>query len=284
VWQSTRKYAKESSKVAGGPDVLFPEQQKPEVVPYSLSGHFGRLMDEIESAFKRRAPLFALPMYYPLAYSKDPAVDTQAQNRQQQVVALIRTIFLKRFESSIAAFTGSCLDLTTKVLDWLTMNSAGDEDAEERLQTWMDTHGALRQRVHDQFRPTREFVDVIDMSALTAEELDELELSLDPAEYRLHEMRNAAFDDLDQLRIFLELSLAAEGGDDKYDQLRTLIDAAPPAGTQPVFDPLFREQKVLIFTEFADTARYLHDRLIADGVADVDRLDGSRTADRVTMI
>ncbi|GAA1645845.1 helicase-related protein [Microbacterium flavum] len=284
VWQNTRKYAKESSKAAGGPDVLFPEQQRPEVVSYSLSGHYGRLMDEIESAFQRSAPLFALPMYYPLAFSRDPDVDTRAQNRQQQVVALIRTIFLKRFESSIAAFAGSCLDLTTKVLDWLSMNSAGDEAAEERLQTWMGTYGDLRKRVHDQFRPTREFADIVDVSDLTAEELDELELALDPAEYKLDEMRNSAFDDLDQLRIFLELSLVAEGGDDKYDHLRTLIDPAQPLGAEPVFDPLFREQKVLIFTEFADTARYLHERLVADGIADVDRLDGSRTADRVAMI
>lgn len=284
VWQNTRKYAKESSKAAGGPDVLFPDQQRPEVVPYSLSGHYGQLMDEIEAAFRRSEPLFALPMYYPLAFSKDPNVDTQAQNRQQQIVALIRTIFLKRFESSISAFAGSCLDLTTKVLNWLTMNSAGSEVAVERLQTWMETHGPLRQQVHDQFRPTKEFVEVIDMSDLTPEELDELELTLDPAAYRLDEMRNAAFDDLEQLRIFLSLSLAAEGGDDKYDQLRTLIDPAQPVGAQPVFDSLFRENTVLIFTEFADTARYLHDRLIADGVADVDRLDGSRTADRVAMI
>ena len=284
VWQNTRTYAKESSKAAGGPEVLFPEQQKPEVVPYSLSGHYGQLMDEIEAAFQRSAPLFALPMYYPLAFLKDPHVDSKAQNRQQQIVALIRTTFLKRFESSIAAFAGSCLDLTTKVLNWLTINSSGDADAEERLQAWTDTYGALRQRVHDQFRPTREFIEVIDTSDLTAEELDELELALDPDEYKLDEMRKAAFDDLDQLRIFLELSLAAEGGDDKYDHLRKLIDPALPSGDHPVFDSLFREQKVLIFTEFADTARYLHDRLVADGVADVDRLDGSRTADRVGMI
>jgi len=284
VWQNTRKYAKESSKAAGGPEVLFPDQQKPEVVPYSLSGHYGQLMDEIEAAFRRSAPLFALPMYYPLAFSKDPNIDAQAQNRQQQIVALIRTIFLKRFESSIAAFAGSCLDLTTKVLDWLTMNSAGDKEAAERLQNWMDSHGALRQRVHDQFRPTKDFIDVVDMTDLTAEELDELELTLNPREYKLDEMRDAAFDDLEQLRIFLALSLAAEGGDDKYDQLRTLIDPTQPVGTEPVFDSIFRQQKVLIFTEFADTARYLHDRLVADGVADVDRLDGSRTADRVAMI
>ena len=65
-------------------------------------------------------------MYYPLAFSTDKDIDTIAENRQRQVVALIRTIFLKRFESSLAAFAGSCLDLSAKVLHWLDVNTRLD--------------------------------------------------------------------------------------------------------------------------------------------------------------
>ena len=39
-----------------------------------------------------------------------------------------------------------------------------------------------------------------------------------------------------------------------------------------------------MFTEFSDTARYLYERLVDDGLTDVDWLDGSRTSDRVKMI
>lgn len=284
VWQNTRTYAKQSSKAAGGPDILFPEQQKPEVVPYSLSGQYGALMTEIETAFQRSAPLFALPMYYPLAFSKDPNVDTRLANRQQQVVALIRTIFLKRFESSIAAFAGSCLDLTRKILDWLSVSANGDAVETARIDAWRMANDALRTAVHDKFRPTLDEREVLDPTDLTPAELDEHDATLDPNEYHIAKFRDAAFDDLDQLRRFLVLVNAADGDDDKYDQLRTLLDGTIPAGDEPVFDPLFREQKVLVFTEFADTARYLHDRLVAEGLTDVDRLDGSRTADRVSMI
>jgi hypothetical protein len=49
-------------------------------------------------------------MYYPLAWYKGPdkSIDPFEQNRQKQVVGLIRTNFLKRFESSVAAFELSC--------------------------------------------------------------------------------------------------------------------------------------------------------------------------------
>ena len=69
-------------------------------------------------------------MYYPLAFSTNKDIDTVAENRQRQVVALIRTIFLKRFESSLAAFAGSCLDLSAKVLRWLDVNTKIDPDEE----------------------------------------------------------------------------------------------------------------------------------------------------------
>lgn len=51
-----------------------------------------------------------------------------------------------------------------------------------------------------------------------------------------------------------------------------------------VFDPNFANQKVIVFTEFADTARYLANNLERDGVANLDRIDGSRKADRYEMI
>ena len=62
-------------------------------------------------------------------------VDTIAENRQRQVVALIRTNFLKRFESSLAAFAGSCLDLSAKVLRWLDVNTKIDPDQESGSPT-----------------------------------------------------------------------------------------------------------------------------------------------------
>ena len=83
-------------------------------------------------------------------------------------------------------------------------------------------------------------------------------------------MFEAAFDDLDQLTQFMELILAGSGIDYKYECLRDLL--VEPSSTRKskldpkVFTKEFRTQKVIVFTEFADTARYLHERLVADGV------------------
>ena len=111
IHQNSRKYAVESSKMVGGAEVIFPETQVPRVVPYEFGTLYSPLFTELQNAFSRATPLFVLPMYYPLAFSTNKDIDTRAENRQRQVVALIRTIFLKRFESSLAAFAGSCLDL-----------------------------------------------------------------------------------------------------------------------------------------------------------------------------
>ena len=107
---------------------------------------------------------------------------------------------------------------------------------------------------------------------------------LNPEEFDLETMVEAAFDDLDQLKRFLEIIL--QGGveqDNKYSALKRLLtDRKAPMDEG--YGKEFVDQKVLVFTEFADTARYLHKRLVADGMADVDRLDGSRNNDRLKMI
>lgn len=288
IWQNSRKYAVESAKLAGADDVLFPTMDDPQVVDYQLLLQHDRLLLELEDAFAKHNPLFTLPMYYPLGYSLSGDVDTKAENRQRQVVGLIRTVFLKRFESSVAAFAGSCLDLTAKILVWLDANVAGDAAATARLEQWRQLNDGLLDRVHELYRPTLEMQALELSDDLTEEELDELEINLDPGEYDIPAMVDAAFEDLYQLQKFLDRIVdVAISGDDKYQRLRDLLLGAASKGTY--LDPLvfteeFRQQKVIIFTEFADTARYLHQRLEADGLVDVDRLDGTRKADRYAMI
>jgi hypothetical protein len=286
IWQNSRKYAVESSKVASGGQVIFPEQRPPQVVPYTLGLQYGHLLDELEKAFEKQSPLFVLPMYYPLAFSGRDDVDTIAENRQRQVVGLIRTTFLKRFESSVAAFAGSCLDLAAKVLLWLDVNTQDSPTSAARLRSWRERHDNLLAGVHDRYRHGQEMATASLSEDVTEEELEELELHLDPAEYDIDAMVEATFEDLTQLGRFLERIADAAGVDDKYARLLQLLTDAPGSRKLPkdIFTPEFRSQKVLVFTEYADTARYLHQRLVKDGVEHVDRLDGSRSADRVRMI
>lgn len=286
IHQSSRRYAVESAKVAGGSDVVFPETQVPRVVPYNFGMLYSPLFDELKTAFNRATPLFVLPIYYPLAFSNRTDIDTVAENRQRQVVALIRTIFLKRFESSLAAFAGSCLDLSAKVLRWLDVNTKIDPDQEGRLITWRSDNEPVLQAIHDSYRSSLE--EVWHAEDLSEEELNEIEYNLVDGDYRLQEMIDAAFEDLDQLTRFMELILAGAGIDEKYLCLHDLL-LGPAKGSKitldkKIYTPEFRTEQVIVFTEFADTARYLEERLRRDGLVDVDRIDGTRGNDRYAMI
>jgi superfamily II DNA or RNA helicase len=286
IHQNSRRYAIDSSKVAGGAKVVFPDTQVPRVVPYDFGALYSPLFTELQAAFSRATPLFVLPMYYPLAFSNSTDVDTVAANRQRQIVALIRTIFLKRFESSLAAFAGSCLDLSAKVLRWLDVNTKIAPAEVSRLAAWRLANEPTLEAIHTRYRATLE--EVWHEEDLTEEELDELDYNLVGGDYKLQEMIDAAFEDLDQLKRFLELILAGAGVDDKYLRLRDLLQEPSKERKKTldksVFTPEFRTQKVIVFTEFADTARYLEGQLNKDGLADVDRIDGTRRKDRYAMI
>lgn len=227
-------------------------------------------------------------MYYPLAFSTAKDIDTIAENRQRQIVGLIRTTFLKRFESSVAAFSGSCLDLAAKILFWLDVNTRHDEAHVRRLANWHSRHDDLLADVHARFRSTQAMPDTEIGDDVTLEELQELEIHLPADAYDLDAMIQAAFEDLTQLGRFLERIVDADELDDKYARLIDLLTSSTGRRrrnlSKDVFTPEFATQQVIVFTEFADTARYLHERLAKDGVSNVDRIDGSRSANRVKMI
>src|SRR5262249_36375266 len=72
VVQRSRAYARESQIREGGKAAVFPERRAPQVADYSIRKTYGRLLDLFEKAFGKSAPLFTLPMYYPLHWYKGP--------------------------------------------------------------------------------------------------------------------------------------------------------------------------------------------------------------------
>ncbi|MBK6430883.1 C-terminal helicase domain-containing protein [Candidatus Amarolinea dominans] len=87
----------------------------------------------------------------------------------------------------------------------------------------------------------------------------------DPAQFDVDEILDDTFDDLDQLVDFLrEVGRVTPDRDDKLKALIKLLKT----------DPVLRAQKVIIFTEFADTARYLERELAAAGITGLQRIDG----------
>ena len=150
VVQRSRAYVKKSQEQEGGGMAIFPTRESPKVATYSVRKTYGQLLDTVETAFHKGKPLFVLGIYYPYAYYKGPdeSIDPFDENRQKQVCGLIRTQFLKRFESSAYAFEQSCNRLLLKLLTWADRHSETEAE-KRRLQRWERQNAELIGYVHE---------------------------------------------------------------------------------------------------------------------------------------
>ena len=276
VVQRSRAYARESQIRETGKAAAFPERKAPQVAAYSIRKTYGHLLALFEKAFTRDNPLFTLPMYYPLHWYKGPDkdIDPFEQNRQHQVVGLIRTNFLKRFESSVVAFELSCDRLLKKLLAFIEVHSATDGE-KSRLARWKTQNaeilGYVAQREFDFFGEGNDESE--DDDIVPPEMLDSVE-RLDRNEYDVEEMISETFLDLDQIVQFLDEARKFKPiHDDKLRKLIRLLTSKELA-----------DQKVLIFTEFADTARYLKRQLDDAGIEGVAQVDSASKGNRADVI
>ncbi len=281
VVQRSRTYVKESQRLFdNGRSAIFPERELPKVIPYNLRATYDDLLESVKTAFAKERPLFELSIYYPLGHLKvgqdSPVARTFDEGRQKQVVTLIRTLFLKRFESSARAFEGSCWRLLKKLLAWATVNAQTDHDR-ARLERWRLKNARLLDYAYDhqlEFWPEEpdedEVEDFLDEDVLAAVD------RLDPELFDVDAIMDNTLDDLEQLAEFLRL--AGKVKPERDDKLRALVKLLKT-------DPVLKTQKVLIFTEFADTARYLDRQLREAGMEGVQRIDGgSKQAQRSDAI
>ncbi|MBI4027302.1 MAG: helicase [Verrucomicrobia bacterium] len=279
VVQRSRAYVKTSQKQRGGNQAIFPAREDPKVAAYSIKKTYGRLLNMVETAFSRSKPLFSLAVYYPLFYYKGTKAQIEEfafkENRQKQLVCLIRTQFLKRFESSAHAFATSCETLLLKLLAWITKHSATDAE-KKRLERWMLQHAELLEHIREHQREFHEIEpdEETDEDIITEEMLEDIE-ELSRDEYRVDEILAETFLDMDEISKFLnELKKFKPSHDDKLKALIKLLKT----------DPILREHKVLIFTEFMATARYLKRQLTATRIPGVDEVDSADKRDRGDVI
>ena len=276
VVQRSRAYARESQIREHGKAATFPVRRDPQVAAYSIRKTYGRMLELFENAFAKERPLFTLPMYYPLHWYKgqDQDIDPFEENRQRQVVGLIRTNFLKRFESSVAAFELSCDRLLKKLLAFLEVHSESDAER-KRLERWKaqnaDVLGYTVQRHLDLWGEEGEEAD--DEDVVPQEMVDAVE-RLDRKEYDVEEMMAETFLDLDQIAQFLDEARKFEPKhDDKLQKLIRLLKSKALV-----------DLKVLIFTEFADTARYLRRHLDEASIEGVEQVDSATKKNRSDVI
>ena len=276
VVQRSRGYARESQMQEHGQSAAFPVRADPVVASYSVRKTYGGMLDLFERAFAKENPLFTLPMYYPLHWYRGPDadIDPLEEGRQKQVVGLIRTNFLKRFESSVAAFELSCDRLLRKLLAFLEVHSESDAE-KKRLGRWKaqnsEALGYAAQRhlaLWGDDAEDDDGEDVVPEEMLAAVEI------LDRDDYDVVEMMQETFLDLDQIAQFLNEARRFEPKhDDKLRKLVRLLRMKDLAN-----------EKVLVFTEFADTARYLKRELAAAGIDGLEQVDGSTKKNRADVI
>lgn len=284
VVQRSRAYVRQSQLNKSANPAIFPTREAPQVAKYELKKTYGRLLDMVEKAFMKKKALFALPIYSPESYLRVEAPKSEkaadepfagaTKGRQEQIVGLIRTSFLKRFESSAQAFTASCESLLRKLLAWVEVHSEDDAHQKRRFERWKQTHSDIvdpvdRQQTLFDEEPEEDDIDFVPQDMIDAVE------KLDPKIYKVEEMLDEAYSDLDQLQEFLrELRKFEPKHDDKLKSLIKLLKT----------DPVLKKHKVLIFSEFMDTARYLKQQLELAGIDGVDEIDSAVKRDRGEMI
>ena len=198
------------------------------------------------------------------------------ENRQKQVVGLIRTQFLKRFESSVRAFELSCDRLLKKLLAFLEVHSETEAE-KRRLERWKARacRGARLREAATSYSWMVTTATRMPTKTSCRRSCSTRSSASTGDEYDVVEMIQETYLDLEQLVTFLDEARKFEPKhDDKLQKLIRLLKSKELDG-----------QKVLIFTEFADTARYLKRAARqAAGIEGVAQVDSATKANRADVI
>ncbi|MYA70499.1 hypothetical protein F4Y19_10510, partial [Candidatus Poribacteria bacterium] len=286
--QRSRKYIKDA-EMAFGTHILFPERIIEPTVDYSLRRVYGTLYDELRKAFDRHNPFLNLAVYNTVKYHRNP--EKQIEQREKQVIGLIRTLVLKRLESSWRAFEATIENLLLKMAEWL------EKYAPERFRMWEGTNTRwwgvvqkhIRERLQEDGILTQNPLETLlnSVASNPSEEEDDLASVEDedvfiPEDHDLDRLFDDVLEDMNFLTVLLSKiyrsfyadELASEPDtekDDKLQQLLNLLKKHP-------------NEKLLIFTEFCDTARYLYAQLQQAGFRHIEQIDSRRKVNREEII
>jgi superfamily II DNA or RNA helicase len=264
--QRSRSYVKKSEGITENAPI-FPVRQKPRVINYSLKSVYETLYGEIKEAFDKKNPFLSLAIYNTSAYHKDP--DKQKAEFQKLLIGLIRTLLLKRLESSFKAFEASVEDLLAKMAAFLKYYSP------ELFQAWDTSNRRWWKLVQDHINQRLER----DEAGTEDEEEDDVPDFVKDFNPDEHDMENLLKDVQEDMKLLTEFLskiyrrfYSKEGEEEdpaKDEKLQKLIDLLSA-------DEILKDQRVIIFTEFRDTARYLAGQLKNAGLKNVEQVDSGR--------
>lgn len=278
VVQRSRSFAKAIQQDdPNARELHYPEREPPRVAHYSLRMNCGPLLELLEATFLGPHAELQLSLYYPLRYDLTGEADPMEVNRQTQVVGLIRTLLVKRLESSVRSFEASCLQMLKKMIAFCTANALTEEEA-TRLDRWRVKHAlTIRGAETGQLELWNEEGEVnkYDEEDFVPQELiDDFE-PLDRDSVDVSRVLEDTYHDMERLVEFLRLVGAVdETQDDKANKLIEMLGS----------DKELAGQKVIVFTEFAHTARYLEKRLRAAGIRRVESVTSRSKQSRTDVV
>ncbi len=250
--QVSTYYAKEMKELGG-----FPKRPLPKAIhaPIDLSERF-LSFEQLDAEISN----LRLALYHPTSFLRDDLPpETRAayddkihggftqEGRERILIAMMKVNFLKRLESSVDSFR-------------LT------------LQRTIDKIDRLEQKIAD-FEKHLDGNPQLDYDSLTPDQFEDPDFEQDEftiggrrrihlVHLKLPEWLKEVRNDRTQLQYLLEKTQAvAPKRDGKLAELKTLIEAKVRTPTTNRDGE--KNRKILIFTAFADTARYLHKHLDA---------------------
>ena len=241
----------ETMEVNGQP-LHFPEHEIPKAVDYSLQGLYGNIyLDIIDAIEHLNFAVYRLDEYG--VETGEQETSAQLRQRNANFVGIMRTILLKRMESSLAALTSTVRSL----VDYLNLFLARLEQGHvltprQAYKLRAVLGGSLPD--HDQ--------DVEDMDPRAMAALQqELAAPID-GDLRARLQTDVAFD-RDRLQTLLTRlqwleAMLAEQGDPKAQAVRKLLEGLPKE------DDHGHPTKVALFTTYKDTAQHLFQQFGGD--------------------
>jgi len=229
-----RQQAGEQIFIAGK-EIHFPKRQL-EQFTYNFEASFQGLYSSIANQIDQ----LNLAPYNIRAFKKKRSSQDEAQvKRNEALVALMKSLFLKRLESSLIAFENS-----------ISYQQAFQQEFDAYLQEGRLLDSATFRKVLAAETDEQETVEIDELMNSLAE--------LDAPDYQLNQLRSQIAEDFQALEdILLKLKTIRETVEVNQDYDRKL------AAFKQLLLKL-KGQKILVFSYFKDTAQYVHEQLLAD--------------------
>lgn len=284
VVQRSRAYVKKSLSATEGDTVLFSVRQAPTVANYSLRSSYGKLIDDFVASFYRKdketgrsLPILALAVYSPYEdeyfIGDKSKIDEMVSGRQQQVVNLIRQLLLKRFESSIAAFEETCIRIYFRLYTFV--NAYAEEGnkriVERTLTRQTDVIDYVKSYIENDMQSTLEELE----DDLPDYVWDVEDNNLTTDDFDIRAMLDDTLLDMEVLAEFIEDIMGFDSSkDDKIRELKRILTE----------DDRVKNKKVIVFTEFRSTAKYIYRELQKAGFTGLYEIDGQSKGNRHDMV